>query len=115
MASVGLVDRYCLAVASAVSWSAVQVNSFFVLNNGRNGSSRAAVLSVLVDSWLVNPKKNLRSVCVDGMGNFVMASVTAESTWYSFEDNLSPANVTYLHMNLTLQLVKGNVSLFTPL
>ena len=74
-ASTGLVDRCCLAVSSAMSWSAVQVNSFFVLNNGRNGSNRAAALSVLVDSWLVCPKRDHRSVCEDGVGNFVMATV----------------------------------------
>ena len=81
-ASTGLVDRCCLAVISAMSWSAVQVNSFFVLNNGRNGSNRVAVLSVLVDSWLANPKKDRRSVREDGVGNFVMASVMVESIWY---------------------------------
>ena len=68
-ASTGVVDRCSLAVISAMSWSAVQVNSFFLLNNGHNGSNRAAILSVLVDSWLVNPKKDRKSVHEDGVGN----------------------------------------------
>ena len=68
-ASTGLVDRCCLAATSAISWSAVHVNSFFMLNNGYSGSNRAAVLSVLVDSWLVSPKKDRRSVHEDGVGN----------------------------------------------
>ena len=54
------------------------MNSFFVLNNGQNGSNRVSVLSVFVDNWLVSPKKDLRSVCVDSVGNLVMSSVTVE-------------------------------------
>ena len=105
-ASTGLVDRCCLVVISATSWSAVQVNSFFVLNNGCNGSNRAAFLSVLVDSWLVNPKKDRRSVREDGVGNFVMASVMVESIWYPSEDSLSPAKVTCLQLNLHFSLLR---------
>ena len=89
-------DRCCLAVISNMSWSTVQLNSFFVLNNRCNGSNRVAILSVLVDSWLVSLKKDCRSVHEDGMGNFVMSSVTVESIWYPSEDRVSPANVTCL-------------------
>ena len=84
------------------------IGASLVLNKGCNGSNRAAVLSVLVDSWLANPRKDRRSVRV---GNLVIASVIAESTWYPFGDSWRPANVT----ELALFLVEGNATIFASL
>ena len=60
---------------------------FFVLNSGRSGSNSSAILSVLVDSWLANPKKDRRSVRVAGVGNFMIASVISVSTLYPSDDS----------------------------
>ena len=46
----------------------------------RNGSNRTAILSVLVDNWFANPRKDRRTVCMGGVGNFMIASVIIEST-----------------------------------
>lgn len=58
------------------------MNLFLMFNKGHSGSNKAAVLSVLVESWLANPQKDCSSVHVDGEENFVMASVITESTLY---------------------------------
>lgn len=70
-----------------------------MLNKGRSGSNKAAVLSVLVDSWFANPLKDRSSVHVDGEGNSVMTSVIVKSTLYPSDDSWSPANVACLRLN----------------
>ena len=50
--------------------------------------------SVLADSWLARLKKERRSVRLDGMGNFTIASVMALSILYPFPERINPAKVT---------------------
>ena len=81
-ARVGLDVSDSLAAWNARSWSVVHMNSFLVLRRGRSGANRLAIASVLVDSWLVSPKKERRSVWLLDVGNLDMASVMDGSILY---------------------------------
>ena len=57
---------------------------------------------VLHKNWLTKPKNNHRSVWLVGVGNSMMILVMGRSTWYPSADNLNPAKITLVWLNLHL-------------
>ena len=55
---------------NASSWVGVHTKSFRELSKRGSGASTVANSFVLKASWLTNPKKDLRSVRLLGVGNF---------------------------------------------
>ena len=60
---------------NASLWTGVHTKSLWVLSKGHSGASIVVNSFVLDASWLTNPKNDLRSVRLLGIGNFDIASV----------------------------------------
>ena len=97
-ARTGLDVSISLAVRNAWLCSVDHINSFLVLRRGRSGANRLATASVLLDSWLANPKKERRSVQLLGVGNWSIALVIHVDGWilYPLSDMMNLAKLTSL-------------------
>ena len=71
-ASVGAVASDSFALLKMRSCSVVHMKSFLVLRSGRRGARSPAMESVLAESWLARPKKEQRSVRLDGVRNLLI-------------------------------------------
>ena len=72
------------------------MNSFFVLRSGRNGARSPARADVLADNWFASPKKDRKSVRLEGVGNIDIAVVIELSIWYPSADMVNPAKLTFV-------------------
>ena len=69
-----------MAAGNAQSASDDHRKSFFVLNRGHKGFSKAAIAGVLAESWFTRPTKGRNSDLVAGVGKLEIASVIDPST-----------------------------------
>ena len=76
------VVKHSFGFASAWSCSVVHVNLVFVLRRSLSAAINSLIALVPDVNWLANPINECSSVHVVGVGNYFMAAVMEESTWY---------------------------------